>query len=174
MRDKEKSVKSIRSRSYPSTIICVLTIAVLGLPAMFFSTFTSVRITHAASGPYTRQISIAGTSTPSPGTNGTNDPAWPEFAGATDNNPGPAPYNGAIFDRSQSQNTGHGTSGKSDQKAKSNPQLNLSFEGLNHRQQRLANGGKQIFFEPPNQGPCASNSYVVESVNDVLRGFYKS
>jgi hypothetical protein len=138
---------------------------------MFFSTFTSVRITHAASGPYTRQISIAGTSTPSPGTNGTNDPAWPEFAGATDNNPGPAPYNGAIFDRSQSQNRGHGTSGQSGQKANSNPELNLSFDGLNHRQQRLANGGNQFSVEPPDQGLCASSSYVMESVNDVLRVF---
>ncbi len=137
---------------------------------MFFSTFTSVRA-HAASGPYTRQIPIAGTSTPSPGTGGTNDPAWPEFAGATDNNPGPAPYNGAIFDRSQSQHSGNGTSSKSGQKAKSNPELNLSFDGLNHRQQRLANGGNQFSVEPPDQGLCASSSYVMESVNDVLRVF---
>src|SRR5258706_15865180 len=171
MRDKEKSVKSIRSRSYPSTIICVLTIAVLGLPAMFFSTFTSARITHAAGGSFTRQIPIAGTSTPLPGTDGTNDPAWPEFAGATDNNPGPAPYNGAIFDRSQSKNSGHGASGQSGQKAKSNPVLNLSIDGLNHRQQRLANGVNQFSVEPPHQGLCASSSYVIEAVNDVARVF---
>src|SRR5258707_4781669 len=134
---------------------------------MFFSTFTSVRITHAASGPYTRQIPIAGTSTPSPGTDGSNDPAWPEFAGATDNNPGPAPYNGAIFDRSQSQNSGHGTSGNSGQKAKSNPELNLSFDGLNHRQQRLANGGKQISVSPPAQSVGGIWSSGLKAVNDI-------
>jgi hypothetical protein len=47
----------------------------------------------------------------------------------------------------------------------------LSFNGLNFRQQRLANGGNQFSVEPPDQALCASNSFVVEFVNDVLRVF---
>jgi hypothetical protein len=54
-------------------------------------------------------------------------------------------------------------------KPKSNPELLVSFDGLTHRQQRLANGGNQKSVEPPSAGLCVGNGYVVESVNSVLR-----
>jgi hypothetical protein len=129
---------------------------------------------HAAGSQFTRQIPSAGTTSFTPTSDGTTDPAWPEFAGATDNDPGPAPYNGSIVDRSQSQSGNNGVSVNSGKKAKSNPELNVSFDGLNHRQQRLANGGNQFSLEPPDQGLCASSSYVMETVNDVLRVFNTS
>jgi hypothetical protein len=44
----------------------------------------------------------------------------------------------------------------------------LSFDGLNHRAQRLANGGNQFSLEPPDQGLCVGNGFVLETVNDVL------
>lgn len=169
VRKKENTVKTTVSRLRPHTIIYVLTIIALALSTMFFSSFTSVRTVHAAGSSFTRQIPSSGTSSFTPASSGTTDPSWPEFAGATDNNPGPAPYNGSIFNRSNSQNASHGASVNSGQKAKSNPQLNLSFDGLNHRQQRLANGGNQFSVEPPDQGLCAGNGFVMESVNDVLR-----
>jgi hypothetical protein len=53
--------------------------------------------------------------------------------------------------------------------AGTNPELALSFDGLNHRQQRLANGGNQFSLEPPDQGLCVGNGYVVETVNSVIR-----
>lgn len=53
-------------------------------------------------------------------------------------------------------------------RAKSNPILNLSFDGIFHRQQRLANGGNQFSVEPPDQGLCVGKGYVLEAVNDVL------
>jgi hypothetical protein len=53
--------------------------------------------------------------------------------------------------------------------AGSNPGLFASFNGLNLRDQRLANGGNQFTVEPPDQGLCAGNGYILESVNDVLR-----
>jgi len=53
--------------------------------------------------------------------------------------------------------------------ADSNPELALSFDGLNHRDQRLANGGNQFSLEPPDQALCVGNGYVVESTNSVLR-----
>src|SRR6266699_6603952 len=99
---------------------------------------------HAAGSQFTRQIPSAGTTSFTPTSDGTTDPAWPEFAGATDNDPGPAPYNGSIVDRSQSQSGNNGVSVNSGKKAKSNPELNVSFDGLNHRQQRRANGGNQF------------------------------
>ncbi len=45
----------------------------------------------------------------------------------------------------------------------------FGFRGLNHRDQRLANGGNQFSTEPPDQALCVGNGYVVESVNSVLR-----
>ena len=53
-------------------------------------------------------------------------------------------------------------------KAKSNPEINVAFDGLNFRQQRLANNGKQFSIEPPDQGLCAGNGFVLESTNDVV------
>ena len=47
----------------------------------------------------------------------------------------------------------------------------LSFDGLNHRDQRTANEGNQWSLEPPDQGLCTGNGFVMETVNDVLRVF---
>jgi hypothetical protein len=60
---------------------------------------------------------------------------------------------------------------KGGQKAKSNAQVDRAFDGLNFRQQRLANGGNQFSVEPPDQALCVGNGYVLESVNDVLTVF---
>lgn len=54
---------------------------------------------------------------------------------------------------------------------KSNPVVNLSLDGLNFYQQRYADGGNQFSVEPPDQGLCAGNGFVIESTNDVLRVF---
>ena len=62
----------------------------------------------------------------------------------------------------------HGGNGK----AKSNPELMLSIDGLNHFQQRfVAAGGNQFSVEPPDQGLCVGNGFVLETINDVLRVF---
>jgi hypothetical protein len=49
------------------------------------------------------------------------------------------------------------------------PQLLTSFDGLNHRDQRTANGGNQFSIEPPDQGLCVGAGHVVEALNDVFR-----
>ncbi len=54
-------------------------------------------------------------------------------------------------------------------KHKSNPALSTHFQGLNFHDQRFANGGNQFSVEPPDQGLCAGNGFVLESVNDVLQ-----
>jgi hypothetical protein len=84
---------------------------------------------------------------------------------AGDNAQGPNPYNGTI---SFSAGAGGGPSVSSGPKAKSNPVFNSGFEGLNHYQQRYSRGGNQFSVEPPDQGMCVGNGYVVEVVNDVF------
>jgi hypothetical protein len=51
------------------------------------------------------------------------------------------------------------------------PQLVRSFDGINHRDQRIANNGNQFSLEPPDQGLCVGNGHVVEAVNDAFRVF---
>ena len=55
--------------------------------------------------------------------------------------------------------------------ADTNPEVSLSINGLNHRDQRLANGGNQFSVEPPDQALCVGGGYTVEAVNSVLRVF---
>lgn len=50
----------------------------------------------------------------------------------------------------------------------SGPELVTSFDGINHRQQRLANGGNQFSLEPPDQGLCVGNGFILETINDAL------
>ena len=60
----------------------------------------------------------------------------------------------------------HGGNGK----AKSNPELVASIDGLDHYDQRFgAANGNQFSIEPPDQGLCVGNGFVLETVNDVLR-----
>lgn len=51
--------------------------------------------------------------------------------------------------------------------ATSNPGFS-GFPGLNHADQRLANNGNQFSLEPPDQGLCVGNGFVMETINDVL------
>ena len=82
-------------------------------------------------------------------------------------------YSG-IINRSLSDGQGNGVSVNSGKKAKSNPQFNKGFEGLNFYQQRYARGGNQFSVEPPDQALCVGNGYVLEAVNDVLNIFNTS
>lgn len=145
----------------------ILALAALGLPA------TQAQAQAGAS------ARLVGTSTASTGAftpSGSNDATSAEFVGETDADAAaPAPYSGTISDRSLSG--GHGSSKsisvRSGQKAKSNPQLGTSFEGLNLFQQRYARGGNQFTVEPPDQALCVGNGYVLEAVNDVLNVYDK-
>jgi hypothetical protein len=95
----------------------------------------------------------------------------PEFGGQEDED-SPDAYAGNILDRSLSVGgAAAGVSTTTGKKAKSNPKFASGFEGLNFYQQRYARGGNQFSVEPPDQGMCAGNGYVVEAVNDVLNVF---
>jgi len=118
----------------------------------------------------TRQIALAGTGSPITGdaaSGGQNDTL--EFP-AQEEEATPAAFNGTI-DRSLSKGSGSGVVTATAKKAKSNPNVDFSFEGLNHYQQRYTRGGNQFSVEPPDQGMCVGNGYVVEAVNDVMNVF---
>jgi hypothetical protein len=125
----------------------------------------------------TPQVPLAGTGTPQTGDftpSGASDLTRDEFAGVEDE-ASPDGYQGTIVDRSLSR----GHSGKligvsSGLRAKSSPSFVGGFEGLNLFQQRYARGGNQFTVEPPDQGLCVGNGYVVEAVNDVLNVYDSS
>jgi hypothetical protein len=52
--------------------------------------------------------------------------------------------------------------------------VGLTFAGLNHRDNRLANGGNQFSSEPPDQALCVGPKHVLEGVNTVLRVYNKN
>src|SRR4051812_22309296 len=79
-----------------------------------------------------------------------------------------------VVDRSLSHGTGPGSPAKTAKRAKSNPELSTTFEGLNIYQQRFARGGNQFTVEPPDQALCVGNGYVFEAVNDVLNVYDSS
>jgi hypothetical protein len=132
----------------------------------------------AASPGVSSKIALSGTSSPQTGSftpSGDTDVTQAEFPGQIDEPDGsPGPFPGFPVNRSLSKGVGKGISVQSGKKAKSNPQLNFSFAGLNHYQQRYARGGNQFSLEPPDQGMCVGNGYVVEATNDVINVFNTS
>ena len=123
------------------------------------------------------QVSLSGTGAPQTGAftpSGSGDVTKDEFAGGPTDAANPAAYGGTITDRSLSRGVGVGPSVTGSAKAKSNPVFNSGFQGLNLYQQRYARGGNQFTVEPPDQGMCVGNGYVVEAVNDVLNVYNTS
>ena len=146
-------------------LLAVLALAVCALTA---STGTATGASAASSVP------LAGTGSPQTGAfTAWDGSAGDEFAGAEAED-SPDPYAGNILDRSLSGGAGNGASANSGRKAKSNPTFNFGFQGLNFYQQRYSRGGNQFSVEPPDQGMCAGNGYIVEAVNDVLNVFNES
>ena len=139
-----------------ATLACALTAGVVLTIGAGAASASSVQI-YGSGGPHTGDFS----------TNYTGAGAAPEFAGA-DEEDGPDAYAGTI---SLSSGAGGGAGVNSAQKAKSNPTVDTSFQGLNHYQQRYSRGGNQFSIEPPDQGLCVGGGYELEAVNDVLNVF---
>jgi hypothetical protein len=120
----------------------------------------------------TRQISSSGTvvfrNTPS-GVDGLQNPE----IRAQGDGAGGAPATGHLIVPGKSG--GH-DSARGDGQGANSPATTLanSFDGINHRQHRLANGGNQFSLEPPDQGLCVSGTHVLETVNDAVRVYDKT
>ena len=145
----------------------------LGLAlALFIGTLTGQPT--QAGGPVTRQIPAGGTTSIRPSAQGVDGLQQPELGpgaieadgGGSINRPRPGFKNGKF-----PKNPLDAPTVASSTIAGTNPELALSIDGLNHRQQRLANSGNQFSLEPPDQGLCVGNGYVVEATNSVLRVF---
>ena len=152
--------------------VYVRTLLVLALLASLVVALSVGSGAAGASAGQSRSIAASGVTSPTGGFVG-SDPAagvqWPEYASIDSGDAGPAAYTGTIVDRSDSSGSGNGPKANGAAKAKSNPSLVGGFDGLNHRNQRLANGGNQFSVEPPDQGMCVGGGDVVEAVNDVFR-----
>ena len=100
-------------------------------------------IAHAASGitGTTRTITLGGTGSPQIGSftpSGAHDVSQDEFSNESDDGDVVTPYPGMITSLSTSNGSaGSVTSGP---KAKSNPIVNASFDGVNHYQSRYTRG----------------------------------
>jgi hypothetical protein len=143
-------------------------VAVLGatvlLPAIAVGTGATT-ITAAADGN-TRQISSSGTVFLSGTAAGSGAIQNPEIRAQASSDNGAAPFKGSIVDPA--------TKGAGNGLDESSAKLKTSFDGLNHRQQRLANGGNQFSLEPPDQGLCVGNGFVMEIINDVTQVYNTS
>jgi hypothetical protein len=138
-------------------------------------TFRSVKA-QSTQQPYVMQMTSAGTSSFQESVVAVDGVADPELDSAVDfaddgSGATVSATSGAVFNRTIGDGTGQGPAVGGGKRPKSNPVVNQSFDGLNFRQQRLANNGNQFSVEPPDQGLCAGNGFVVEAVNDVLRVF---
>ena len=132
----------------------------------------------AAQSQSVRQIQLA-RNAPFPATPpaSTNAAQGPEIdsalvGGDADNSDNDQPGPGIALHRTIAKGPGSPMSAKGNGAAKSNPELMLSIDALNHFQQRfVAGGGNQFSLEPPDQGLCVGNGFVLETINDVLRVF---
>lgn len=140
---------------------------VVGFAVSAFAAATAVALSTG-----TRQVPSGGTTTIRAGATGSDGIQQPEIRRGSDeeegagsfNRPRPGFKNGKFPKKPLDAPTV-----ASSPVATSNPELGLSFQGLNHRDQRLANGGNQFSLEPPDQALCVGNGYTVESTNSVLR-----
>jgi hypothetical protein len=133
----------------------------------------------AAAAPVTLQLQNAGTTSPQSTTIGGDSITDLEFdlallAGDADANGDDADSlsgDQPIVNRTIAHAHGGGPAVNGSARAKSNPELVRSFDGVNFHDQRFSNNGNQFSVEPPDQALCVGNGFVVESVNDVLRIF---
>ena len=122
------------------------------------------------------QVSLAGTGAPQTGAftpSGSGDVTQDEFA-AQEDEATPDAFNGTIVDRSLARGASAAARRHRWQEGQVEPEFDTGFEGLNLYQQRYARGGNQFTVEPPDQGMCVGNGYVVEAVNDVINVFNTS
>ncbi len=155
---------------HKALLFSVSSLTILSLLLGAFMFFHGTTHAASASAGIARNITSAGTSSPQTGDftpSGAGDVTQDEFAGEPDDAVGPDPFPGMIANPS-TPNGSANVSEHSNNKDKSNPAFLTGFEGLNLYQQRYARGGNQFTVEPPDQGLCAGNGYVVEAVNDVF------
>jgi hypothetical protein len=159
----------IRRRVLAWSLVPILACAAMAL--------VGARVAPARADTTTRQIPSSGTTAIRGGPLGSGAIQQPEFPPGVERDAEAAAARvaagrGVAINRSLSPGLRGGAGAAVASAAvKSNPRLVRSIDGLNHRDQRTANGGNQFSLEPPDQGLCVGNGFVLETVNDVLRVF---
>ena len=164
MRDLELQLARSVLRARRSSLHAAVIGAVLGALVLLAGAAS-------ASAAGTRNISSSGTARFAPGAVGADGIQFPELRGGESAEGAPAPFDGRIVNRRESRGRGPGGNALGNPRDGANPELAGGFDGLTHRDQRLANGGNQFSLEPPDQGLCVGNGRVLETVNDVLKVF---
>lgn len=150
-------------------------IVIAVMASLLFAITAIVAPTPAGAGGFSRQIVSAGQTQFASTAQGSDAYADPELSGAPERDAPAAPADPGA-NRSKEREHGeerHDGIPEADGTSVHNAgtELTRSFAGLNHRDQRTANGGNQFSVEPPDQGLCVGNGFVLETVNDVLRVF---
>jgi hypothetical protein len=136
-----------------------------------FALFALLAFTLAQAQSTSRQIAVDGVAALSTSSAATDTGQGPEIDVTTIEDDAGTPE-GTHFpgiNRTIARGPGSPLSAPGHNRAKSNPEMMLSFHGLDHFAQRFGSGGgNQFSIEPPDQGLCAGNGFVMETVNDVL------
>jgi hypothetical protein len=126
---------------------------------------------HAAGNQFIRQISSAGTTSitsTAPGKDGYQSPEINSTVVGLGHTPVHL-FKYGVYNRSGSQHPSKvSPSAQGATATTSGTELLNSFDGITHRQQRLASNGNQFSLEPPDQGLCVGNGFIFETVNDAL------
>ena len=153
-------------------------LAILSLVVAAVVTFGARNASAASIGFQTIQLTRVGSGSLNAGPTATNTATQPDEIDAALNGDADADNGGGDGEDSgvnrtlPGAKTGHGKPVSPNAGPKSNPTLGTHFQGLNLFDQRFANNGNQFSVEPPDQGLCAGNGFVLETVNDVLRVYH--
>lgn len=154
----------MHKRSFTSRLFVVCVLATL-----IFSAVAVAAPSRAAAA--TRQLVNVGTTSLRATGIGTGEFAAPEFPGDPDGQSVPTVLKRRAAVDGFPKKTLPDPVVTSSRFSPTNTDLLRTFKGMNHRDQRLANGGNQFSLEPPDQGLCVGNGYVLETLNDVIRVF---
>ncbi len=160
----------LSKRSKLSVVFSLFTLLAIISGLLITSVVQRSQGAHAAGNQFIRQISSGGTTSITSAPLGKDGFQSPEVSSVI-NGLGHAPTH---------QNAGANRSGSKQHPSTVSPtaqgstatasgtELKTSFDGINHRLQRLANNGNQFSLEPPDQGLCVGNGFILETVNDAL------
>ncbi|MDX6532815.1 MAG: hypothetical protein QOF68_559, partial [Gaiellales bacterium] len=132
----------------------------------------------ASAGEHVRNLTSGGTTAIRGGPPGSATYGFPEWAGPKNGGAGPktlrvtrgaAGTSVSTVNRRMTTGFGSGSRVQNTAVSASTAGTLLSFLGLNHYDSRTANNGNQFSGEPPDQGLCVGNGFVLETVNEVLR-----
>jgi hypothetical protein len=147
-----------------------LVVVCLALAVMLLSVGAAAQTQTARQIPLTRSGPLP--ANPPISANAEQGPELDSAMAGDDNDGSDGSGPGISVNRGIAKGPGAGMQHTGSAKAKSNPELILSVDAINHFEQRfVAAGGNQFSIEPPDQGLCVGNGFVLETVNDTLQIF---